>query len=180
MRLKERLQKMPPDKPIKVGCNDGSSYFYGGTAGDMLDNMEQYALNMELASVDAVTRAVTAYRQAANAKILPVDYCIGLMDEKDPEYTLNAYKKFLESYFRNVERRKSYLDTARYRRDRFIPLPDREVTDCFEADAIVDEGVTAIMVEGTEFGKFWCTDEAAELPCMKLMSETAHDERQEA
>ena len=43
MTLYKLLSEMDNDKKIKIGAVDGSSYFYVGTVGDILDNFSYYS-----------------------------------------------------------------------------------------------------------------------------------------
>lgn len=149
MRLKELLQTLPPDKHIKIGAKDGSNYFYVGNPADMLATFkkrnkcyQQYDKIIYDAANNLVTKIETEIKSLYSGVARQESE---MVRQTIIERIIHADKRYSE---------------ALEKRDKIVPLAEREVFCVFEADEIVDEGTTAIIVDGTEFGRFWTYDEA--------------------
>lgn len=168
MNLFKYLQTLEPDKRIKVGAADGTSYFYIGTPADMIEKMEQYALQLNINSAETVQRAALSYKRAASAKILPCDYFMENMEDEKMQFSLEQYIKFLNAHIRLMNRKKNRYHRKKQLREQYVALPDRKIVDSFDCDPTADENIFAILVEGDETGKYWGAFEAEYIPTCKL------------
>lgn len=149
MRLKELLETLEPDEHIKIGAKDGSNYFYVGNPADMLSTFKKR--NKCYQQYDKIIY------DAANNLVTKLELKIKLLYSGIARQDSEMVRKNIVDRIIHTDKR--YSEVVE-KRDKTVPLADREVISMFEADEVVDEGTTAIIVDGTEFGRFWTYDEA--------------------
>ena len=147
MRLSEFLKTLPTDKHIKIGANDGSNYFYVGNPADMLATFRKK--NKCYQQYDKMIF------DAAEHLVSKIEAEIKLLYSGFARQESETVRKTIIERIVNADKR--YRE-ALEKRDKIVPLAEREIFRTFEADEIVDEGTTAIIVYGTEFGRFWTYD----------------------
>ena len=148
MKLSELLKTLPPDKHIKIGAKDGSNYFYVGNPADMLATFKKK--NKCYQQYDKMIF------DAAEHLVSKIEAEIKLLYSGIARQESEMVRQTIIERIINADRR--YSD-ALEKRNMIVPLAEREIFRTFEADEIVDEGTTAIIVDGTEFGRFWTYDE---------------------
>ena len=164
MNLKRKLRELEPDQKIKVGTNGSSAYFYVGTAGDMLKNMQAYNAYCKLFIERCRRRAENNLKNALDRWFSPAEYAkVEIMTSK-PVLTSEGYLKALNMWFKNVERLNETKKVREERDENYVKLDEREVVEAEMADPTVDYGVMRIIISGYELGKYWITCEAKKLP----------------
>lgn len=160
----EVLQEMAPDAVIKVGAKDGSSFFYIGSAGYMIENIStisgQILSDWRRLLKNAETKA---YATASNL-VSYQEFCARQIRKKTLDYSyrpnfdytayldmLAAYTQKLYTSIKNCDRIHGIIASFQY-------LDKRYVADCFQADPVVDD-TTVIIISGKESGAFWKASE---------------------
>ena len=164
MNLKRKLRELEPDQKIKVGTGDSSAYFYVGTAGDMLKNMQAYNAYCKLYSERCRRRAENNLKNALDRWFSPAEYAKVETTTSKPVLTSDGYLKALDMWFKNVERLSEAKKIREQRDDEYVKLDEREVAVAEMSDPTVDYGVMKIIIRGHELGKYWITCEAKKLP----------------
>ena len=164
MTLKELLETMEPDRRIKIGARDGSSFFYCGNPADVLVTFDPDAKCFGW--YDKIIHDTFERTIENNKKNVDAVYTDMLDKLKKRGFSINqkSFTDFMRYVMqsgmgdgaikseRNLEKAINNLKNTK-------PLMDREVLDHFDCDAVADDGVYAIVVEGFEYGKYWTFDE---------------------
>jgi hypothetical protein len=148
---------------IKIGAEDGSSYFYVGTAEDFRENMDKYE-KMDMDYYDnKVNRTKERFEELLNTDTsfsgyAKKQYKAFVLAGSQPNFTMSGYTAYLTQHAKKTSACFSALKEERKRRADRVPLPIREVVEVFEADKVVDDCMV-IKISGDEIGTFWTTDE---------------------
>lgn len=134
MTLKNAL-KQYRGQMVKIGAENGSAFFYCGTAPDE-EYMAQFSDRYYLRSSRLLKKR--------NGQIVRLEAL---------EKPATAQMQRLKWFRCSREKAKTYLD-------HFVDMLDREVLECF-GSVLEDEG-TVILVSGTEQGKYWVVNEYKE------------------
>lgn len=160
----EVLQEMDPNTVIKVGAKDGSSFFYIGFAGYMLDHISDISgqiltdwrrllKNAESKAFSTAGNLIT-YQEYCQRQILKMtrDYSFKPVF-KYAEYLdmLDKYSRILDTNIKNCNRIHGIIASFQF-------LDKRYVADCFKADPVVDD-TTVVIVDGKESGAYWKASE---------------------
>lgn len=160
MKIKHALGKYSPDKRLKVGAEEGSSFFYAGTVGDFLDHMENYSYLLERYAQNVVDNAVRVRDQKINNPLTIDRFIKQQMRQLDPAISLDDYKTYLARYFDGVARAINAVNKAKEAQEGFKYLHQRKVIKIFESDPVADYDTTIMIIEGYEKGKYWTISEA--------------------
>ena len=159
MKPSELLQTLEPDQLIKIGAKDGTGFFYVGTPKDVLDTF-----NSKSKRACEYDMLISAAYDNAIAKV--TEQSSVMYEQVSKEYeNAGDLPAILRAVFRSnnvkaILKMENRYDKLITQRKMTKPLKNREVMDSFESDPIADENVFAIIVEGYEYGKFWCAEEA--------------------
>ena len=159
MKLIELLQSLEPDRLIKIGAQDGTGFFYVGNPADMLATFDSE--NKRIGEYDMLIYASNENAIAKLKEQISVMYANLAEQFKDAgDIPAIIRAVFRSGKAKDIIRNENRYEKAVTQQKMTKSLMDREVMDSFEADPIADENVYAIIVEGYEFGKFWCKEEA--------------------
>lgn len=185
MTLREYLMEKDEGTLLKIGANDGSSFFYCGTAGDFLANIENIDRilfdktraakeRMKKEFLKSMQGFIYTEKAAETAKRNAEGKEEKKGKEKDMTYTEWTEMKIRES---TEGLRMAYNEwlaivaqkqAAAIAAEKLVSEPrsvlDRKVITVFLADAIVEPEVTInVLVYGWEIGQYWTLDEALNL-----------------
>ena len=159
MKLIELLQSLEPDRLIKIGAQDGTGFFYVGNPADMLATFDSE--NKRIGEYDMLIYASNENAIAKLKEQISVMYANLAEQFKDAgDIPAIIRAVFRSGKAKDILRNENRYEKAVTQQKMTKSLMDREVMDSFESDPIADENVYAIIVEGYEFGKFWCKEEA--------------------
>lgn len=148
------MKKVAPDYPIKLAANDGSQFFFIGTASEL----EEKAAELEKTSAEAIAVKVNNTVKAISETLKSLGENLK-KHKKDPKQSKHLAQEALKKVKSINKRLIKLCDTEEI----FFPLMDRKITDIFKADPIVDESIV-VYVDGIEVGSMWfvgCTDTRA-------------------
>lgn len=160
MNIEEALLKYEPTTKVKIGSADGEAYWFTGTV------EEVNALEMD----DVLRERANAITRRASQRVKDhLNTCPTLQDylkkelEKDaPNPTTAAYIDIVRAYFQEgVRRKNTYLKRLEALRN-FKHVLQREVVEIAPCDPAVEPNCIRVLIEGTERGTLWTTDEARE------------------
>ena len=176
--LKDKLTYYPRDSRLKVGAADGSGFFYIGTVGDFLDNIDKYsertlkALNISaentLNSFIAMSRCFPAPDEYFKwGEETPLGTILDDIKRTESRFDWHGsnnsamqYFKNLSLYIKKTSEHRRRAQTAEARVKQFVPFASRDVEDIFIASSVVEPEETLVfMIEGFEFGDYWSSDE---------------------
>ena len=151
---------------IKIGADNGSSFFYVGTVEDFTANESKYeqadisyydnCVKSAEDNLDALLNADTSFSGYAKAQ-----YRKWVTVSARPNFSTSAYSVFLENHAHQLMVKFDSLIKERKNRLERLVLMERPVTQKFNADITVEpDGVIVLSVKGNEIGAFWTTDEA--------------------
>lgn len=161
-KLIDFIQKLDADKKIKIGANNGSGFFYCGTAGDFVENAAAYDVIVNRETMRKYNRALHEYKRYMSGDPGSLAAYLKYADRVGEDFSLDGYTDFLQAYFKACEVRKMLLARRTAEKDSYKDLTARHLADTFEADELADPGVTVILTEGYEEGKYWMHHEAKE------------------
>lgn len=140
MRFGEFVETLPPDKMIKLGAIDGSGFFYCGSAGDILANMESYN--------EMLLRRMKKIMRKCENRISQLENILAIIE--DP--------KIREYNEHELIRRKNRLKDLNNLLETFTDLSEREIIEHYPSIEFDGEAVI-IIVKGCEYGSYWSLDE---------------------
>jgi hypothetical protein len=177
--LKSTIQYLLPTTSIKIGAQNGSGYFYCGTAAHLLQHLDEYnektkAFFAEYAEsakkeLDDIQRRTPEpprdWLAVANRKA--VEVVDGIIERARSGDSTGADKRIMKyfdecsKYTAKAARVNAKAKRAQKLLDEYVPLNERTVVEQFYASSIAEpSSVTVIMISGCEGGKYWTTDEA--------------------
>ena len=159
-RLIDTLTTMDPARPIKIGADDGSSFFYAGTAGDVLENGDLYSRKLRNYARLLATNANADLEQSLRNPPTLQRYALAQIKSGDPDYSYDGFKAAATAWLREVRRRMDNKTKREQQNREFTDLLSRKVFQRFEADAIAGEDATVIIVQGYEYGMYWTHGDA--------------------
>ena len=178
MNLKKTLRSLDPQQKIKVGSKESSSFWYIGTAEDLLKNIEVYSTYCKLYIEKIRKRAETRLNNAIANYPTPEEYIRYELQMSKPNLTTEGYMKTLNAWFASVAKLQEKKQIKAEWDDNFVKLAAREVVDCFMSDPNVDYGVMQITVHGYEFGKYWIFNEASRTPSCSFGNDSEEGEEE--
>ena len=156
--LKKVMQDLPADAKCKVGTETGACYFFIGTVGEFLDNLDKIdelakafldrrlrvarknLLTMVNAPMDLETYGKTEYNK------LPYDIL--------PDFSVEGFHKARAEYLKKLQNRATYVMDCDRAIDLRVPLERREIVNISRSDKLIGDGII-IIVEGDEAGRWW-------------------------
>lgn len=159
MKILNALEPYDYNKPLKVGASDGSGFFYCGTVGDFVEDMEDYSDLLRKHAQANVQAANRRLNQRLNNPPTIERFCREELRSDKPNLSFENFTFYVNHYFSAIKNLKSAADTQVFNYDAFKPLGKREVVDIREASYAADPGVTILIIEGYEIGKYWTVDE---------------------
>lgn len=147
-KLKQLILKMKKSNPtemLKIGANDGSQFYFIGTAAELEAKHEE----LELFSIKAVKTKTDNTIAALN------DAVAGFRDqlekcENDPK----KYRHLAQSALKKIKdinkRLTKFCDTEEI----FEPIMERTITDIFKSNPVIDNS-TIVYIDGIEVGSKW-------------------------
>lgn len=160
LRLGDMLATMDPAREIKIGAENGSSYFYAGTVADIIENGPLYSRKLLNYAKLLSTNASADLEQTLRNPPTLQRYALIQIKAQSPDYTYDGFKAMASIWLKTV-RKRIENKTRRERQYReYVDLFSRTVHKSFDADAIAGEDATVIIVEGFEYGQYWTTGDA--------------------
>lgn len=178
MKIKNVLKNYDKDLSLKVGAKDGTAFFYVGTVGDFLENMDVYDSVMRNRTVRIQIRAERAYEnEIRNAPTLE-GYARECIKKEEP-LIYSDYRASIEDWFMRVTQKhntalKKKAAAANYRK-----LSGREVKEYEMCDKTIDDNCLRVVIEGYETGAYWCLEEAATLPSLEFTRATSGEDEED-
>lgn len=161
------------DRPIKIGSEDGTAFFYAGSVQGAAATIDQISVEQYKRFEMLKNKAQTALTRAAydfphmtektkGTEIGEMVYRIKSYGEKLG--TTEKYLNFLVEagkYADNVLHMRRYARAAKENFDTYVSMREREVKKAFYADPAADEArPLVIIVDGREVGAYWTIEEA--------------------
>ena len=162
---------------LKVGCADGNSYWYIGTVADFKKEINTYNDALTRYYQSLLDTAKKKLETALNRSVTPADYIKEEMANQtvnpvDWKVALEGYYTYLWNYFHEISIKRNTVIQRQQRLFRLVPLKKREVKKCFVADDTVEPiKCVVVVLEGSEPGAFWSTDEVVRLPRLAFRKE---------
>lgn len=176
MKILNALEPYDYKKPLKVGSSDGSGFFYCGTVGNFVEDMEDHSDLLRkhaLASVQAANRRLN--QRLSNPPTID-RFCREELRSDKPNLTFENYRFYVDHYFAAIKGFKSAADTQEEHYEAFKPLSKREVVEIREASDAADPGVTILIIDGYELGKYWTVGEAKGKSYIAFMKDSGDDD----
>ena len=160
MSIEKELAGRPWNAKLKVGASDGSGFFYCGTVGDFITNMDDYS---SLCEKNAHTSVIVAKKTLETRVKNPPSIDRFIRSEiKKPkhDFSLKNFEFYLRHYLDAIDRLTNAVDNAVVIESKFKHLDQREVVEIREASQVSDPGVLICIISGYEKGAYWTMDEA--------------------
>lgn len=164
--LKEFLEELDASTKIKIGAENGSSFFYVGVVEDLLNNLSQYDEKDHKHYDDRVNNVERRLQVALNkdtsySGFAKRQYNDWKNKKRKPIFDVDSYNVFLKKHSESIQKLFESLvkeKTIRFERKK---LGVREVINTFVADTNVEPVMCiVIIIEGDECGVFWDTNES--------------------
>ena len=168
------LKTLPRDRKIKLGSKDSSSFYWFGTAGELLNDIDLVSDDMK----DSIEKKAKASEKSVTEQIRAIptisDYlanewrltCKGM--ERTPKFSMEDYINYvtkkvdkIPATAKNYKKVQTYLDNWK-------DLEDRKVYDQYPS---VTEDAEIVIIEGMEPGPWWDAEEKKRNPDGKEMTE---------
>lgn len=156
--LIETMESLPSDAKCKVGTETGSCFFFIGTVGEFLDNLDKID---ELAKAFLERRLKVARKNLltmANAPMNLETYVKAeynkLQYDTMPDFSLEGFHKARAEYLKKLQNRANYVMDCDRAIDLRVPLERREVVNISRSDKLIGDGII-IIIEGDEAGRWW-------------------------
>lgn len=160
MKTLDALKKRKKSLKLKIGAKN--CFFYVGTVGDILENHELRDNKMR-----SLLRGLTTERRKTLKTRCSLPPTIGEFiayeakkDRDERDFSEENFKRYVDDWVRVTLNMVKQLDRAADNEAAYIPIAERKVKECKLCDGLVDEDCLRMIVEGTENGKYWTTDEA--------------------
>lgn len=154
MRLYDALMENPGT--VKIGTEDGATFFYCGTSEDLLENETHYSIRFSKFTQNKLTNAERELTAKLEAEPSRRKYVVLGVDDRPTE---EGFRGWCEIWFAGVRKAKNRVEKWQERIRTFVNLFQREVVDVRKATAY-ETDCTIIVIQGYEPGAFWTTDEA--------------------
>ena len=179
--LLTELRKIAEEKGTGTMCKLGASvnYLYVGNVGDLIANLNKYQTMLKTWHKDQIAKAEANIEIAKKKKLnaSPQAFAMQLSDKNGYEdLTWQNYQKYVESYFERIRRAYREVNRREERLRDLIPLYNRQVLEI--SDSIYEKDCLRIIIEGTEKGNYWATEEAKEFPSFSLEIEEETEEEE--
>lgn len=164
MKLKEKVESFEAGQKIKVGCVDGSSFFFCGDRETFLANIDEY--NTQLLR-RAHWKEQSTRRSLNKFMSVPptlVQYVAQELEKEHPHPSLEAYQSSVKGWINGCVGRSHNVKEAEKYRKSYVTLSEREVVEEREAEQTVEENAKILIVTGNEVGLYWTMDEATKKP----------------
>lgn len=172
MKIKDVLLEHSPHMKLKVGCKNGTGYWYVGTVKDFNYNLDIYTGELRAYAKRQVERSKKALAVALKNPPTPATYARSKLNKLDFSLSAEDYMREVNFYFEDLITKRKTLAKREQNEALFCGLRKREVIDYFEADTAVElDPCLVVLIEGREPGGFWTTDESKVLPCVKFENE---------
>lgn len=174
--IRSTLKKYDKETRLKVGSSEGTSFWYMGTVGDFLKNLNKYN--------DATFRYAQNKKKRAEAKLdqmikswpTPESYVRKQFTfGGNSEVKFESYQAELKFWFDGVTRKKKTLNNATKELLSYVTLGRRTVIDVFMQNPAADDEGLVMNVEGYETGIYWLYSEAEKLPVIGFVSDKPED-----
>lgn len=156
--LIETMESLPSDAKCKVGTETGACYFFIGTVGEFLENLDKID---ELAKAFLDRRLRVARKNLltmANAPMNLDAYVKAeygkLKDDILPDFSVEGFHKARAEYLKKLQNRANYVMDCDRAIDLRVPLERREVINISRSDKLIGDGII-IIIEGDEAGRWW-------------------------
>lgn len=169
MKLPDLLRELEAEQKIKLGAADGVGYFYIGTAGDLLDRLDDYNAQAYRIAEGYYKRAKRNLEAALAATCTPNLYAQKEITSIVPDISVAGYEGYLREFFTNVLAEKQRFERAQVYLESYRKLDARQVEETRDADKAVDPEYKIVLVSGYERGKYWFADEATMKPSMRFV-----------
>lgn len=177
MKLEIFLSGCETEQKIKIGAEDGVSFYYGGTVGNLLEKQTQYAAALRKHSADCVKRAKERLRAEVTRSVTPEAFLTRELREKHPAISFNDYRAWLSHHFDVVASRKQLFEEQQEKHSHFVELMERQVVSKKKAETTVDEDTLIVITEGSEHGTLWMLNEITEPGlCLQSADEEENEE----
>lgn len=150
MKLHEFL--LTADK-VKIGADDGSSFFYIGDAATLLEHEEYFASQLWRYVKNRVRNAAESVRLHEKNNPTPLDYA-----KKYRDGDAQGFMLYVNQWLKDYRRKVRYLEASTDYVKQFVPLFDREVISTKKAEPF-DSEFTIVIIAGDEVGALWTADE---------------------
>lgn len=143
---------------VKVGCVDGSSFFYIGDTSEASEYgwCAEYEEILALKCKTTVSKAEKMVKTKTERLPTPRDYVMR-SSSKPFNVSLQGYMNVLEDGFKTIMKSYARLMEAKEYKDKRLPLAERTVADIYES--IENPKTVIILVEGSEYGDYWTREE---------------------
>lgn len=159
MKLIGVLKTLPPDRSIKVGCVDGTGWFYCGTVEDLTGRIIHYNYVFRCHLKQKYTEAKKRRAEFQQNEFSVDSFVKQQLKENHPSFTLERYQIHLMRCFKELTRLVELEKNAE--KDLDLPaLSSLVVENVFDADNAVDTDCTNILLAGNLRGAFWFKAEA--------------------
>lgn len=159
-KLIKVIQQLTGDQIIKIGASGGSGYFYCGTAGLFMARLSEYEKAYRADAESKLKKAQDTFSALLTKDTSTKEFFAVELKAKIPDLSYERYTAYLRDYFRKVMNAKNRVETRKQYLENFVNLRDRPAVAEPCDPGVEPIGALRIMVDGTEAGRYWTTDEA--------------------
>ena len=164
MNILEALKDHDDGMKVKIGSEDGDSFWYVGKVKDVKDGADIINAAMRQHAYTALKKAEKNLREYLYSFPTPRSYAKRELEKQDPMPTPKGYEEALQEYFVWAVKKQETVRRRQADYNGFKGLLEREVISCEECDPVADDNCILVIIEGRERGAVWTTDEVKELP----------------
>lgn len=156
---------------IKVGASGGSSFYYVGDTEDLRANIVDYENKLKEYAEERVKNAKRNLAAVARANPTPLDYV-----RKFPDGDAQGFLKYVNQWLNEYRTKTRTLEDAQENLKNYTTMLMREVVKEYDATAY-DTG-KIVLLEGSENGAYWTSDEVKDSPMAFKMGSGSVEEKQ--
>lgn len=172
--LVEYLKTLPRNQVIKLGSKDSSCFFWFGTAGELLNDIDLVSDDAK----ESVEKKAKASEKSVTEQIRAIptisDYLLNEWRqsekgmERTPKFSMDDYIQYVTKKIDKIPATaKNYKKVQTYL-DNWKDLEDRKVCDHYPS---ITEDAEIVIIEGMEPGPWWDAEEKKRNPDGKEMTE---------
>lgn len=155
------LKEMAAEQRVKIGADGGSCFFYCGTAGEFLSNIEKFSHDCYMDAVLKNRESLAAMRDTIRKAPTLESWALNEVNEKKPVLTSEQYLGAVDAWLRGVQAKSTTWHNMADKLEKFQPISERDVVYVSDCDPVADEaGIKILVMTGFENGEYWTFHEA--------------------
>lgn len=161
------LKKLPGECSVKIGCADGSGYFYIGSVARFQSSYgDEFIAQIESELKHQAERRLELSLQRLNEveqRNITVRGYITNMQKHKLAYNYDGYENHLRGHFAAIEKLKRRVSENEKALAERTPFAERKIVMAYPST--VDENTYSLLIEGEESGIYWFKEEYENQRC---------------